>query len=207
VMADLVSVCTLAKRFNARVFIDESHAVGVFGENGRGVCELLGVEDDVDIIMGTFSKSFASIGGFITAKADIVDFIKHTASPHIFSASLPPASVATVLAVLDVIEGNPALRGEILAKAEYMARSLREIGYDARFSGTQIVPVVFGNEVLSMAAYKKFMEDGVYVNPILPPAVPESASGFRTSYIATHEWDDLERALGIFKKHRPDFLL
>ncbi len=205
VIADLVEICRLARKYNARTFIDEAHAVGVFGENGRGVCESLGLGEEVDLVMGTFSKSFASIGGFIAGKRDVIDFIKHTASPHVFSASLPPSAVATVLAVLKIIKERPELRRGILEKAKYMADSLKEMGYNTSFKGTQIVPIVFGNETLVMAAYKRFMEKGVYVNPVLQPAVPEKDSGFRTSYIATHKKEDLEYALSVFKDHKDDF--
>ncbi|MBN2533396.1 MAG: aminotransferase class I/II-fold pyridoxal phosphate-dependent enzyme [Spirochaetales bacterium] len=205
VLADLVKIIELAEKYHARTFIDEAHGVGVFGAKGRGVCEMMGVEDKVDLIMGTFSKSFASIGGFIAGKREVIDFIKHTSSPHIFSASLPPASIASVLAVLKIIEERPELRGEVLKKARYMADALHSMGYNAVYKGTQIVPVIFGNETLAMAAYKRFMENGVYVNPVLPPAVPEKNSGFRTSYIATHKQEDLDYALSIFEKHKNDF--
>jgi len=150
-LSDLNTICELAKKYNARTYVDEAHGVGVFGKNGRGVCELMGVEDEVDLIMCTFSKSFASIGGFIAGDNETIDYIKHRASPHLFSAGLPP-----------------------------------------------------GNELLASAAYKKFMENGVYVNPTAPPAVPEEESGLRTSYIATHEWDDLQIALKVFEKFSKD---
>ena len=206
VLADLPSICGLAKKYRARVFIDEAHGVGIFGETGRGVCEAAGVETDVDLIMGTFSKSFASIGGFLAGKKEVIDFIRHTGSPHVFSASLPPSAIATVLAVLKIIRERPELRKTVLKNAEYMANGLAELGYRAAFHGTQIVPVIFGNDTLAMAAYKRFMESGVYVNPVLPPAVPAQAAGFRTSYIATHKTEDLEFALSVFKKHRQDFI-
>jgi 8-amino-7-oxononanoate synthase len=205
IIADLVKITELAEKYEARTYIDEAHGVGIFGAHGRGVCEMLGVEEKVDLIMGTFSKSFASIGGFITGKEEIIDFIKHTGSPHIFSASLPPASIASVLAVLEIIIAKPELRAEPLKKAKYMADALDAMGYNASYKGTQIVPVIFGNETLAMAAYKRFMENGVYVNPVLPPAVPEESAGFRTSYIATHKKEDLDYALSIFEKLKNDF--
>ncbi len=205
VLADLKSICSLAKKYRARVFIDEAHGVGVFGEHGRGVCEEAGVEQDVDLVMGTFSKSFASIGGFIAGKKEVIEFIKHTGSPHIFSASLPPASIATVLAVLELLRTRPELKRKPLENAKFMADGLQALGYNAAFRGTQIVPVVFGNDTLAMAAYKRFMESGVYVNPVVPPAVPAAAAGFRTSYIATHRHEDLEFALSVFEKHSHDF--
>lgn len=201
IIADLKAICELAKTYNARLFVDEAHAIGVLGDNGRGACEMLGVEKDVDLVMCTFSKSFASIGGFIAGDFDVIDYIKHNAGGHMFSASLPPSAIATVQAVLTLIKEKPELRKSVLEKAEYMATSLNEIGYNAHYYGTQIVPVIFANRLLAFASYKKFMEDGVYVNPIGPPAVPEKSSGFRTSYIASHKWEDLDFALEIFMKH------
>jgi 8-amino-7-oxononanoate synthase len=203
-IADLVGITRLAKLHNARVFVDESHAVGVLGATGRGVAELQGVEADVDVVMGTFSKSFAALGGFIAGSAPVIDFIKHTGGGHIFSASLPPSVVATVLAVLDIIRREPQRRQAVLDKARFMATQLRDIGYDAPFHGAQIVPVILGNYTLALSAYKRFMTQGVYVNPVGPPAVPEAAAGFRTSYIATHRWEDLHRALDVFRRHFPD---
>ncbi|VAW81428.1 Acetyltransferase (GNAT) domain / Serine palmitoyltransferase [hydrothermal vent metagenome] len=201
-IADLPSICKLAKLYQSRVFVDESHAVGVIGHNGRGVCELLNVEQDVDIIMGTFSKSFAALGGFLTGKAEIIDYIKHNAGAHIFSASLPASVVATIRAVLKIIRTEPERRQQILKKASYMANALQNMGYDAPYHGSQIVPIILGNYTLALAGYRKFMDDGVYVNPVGPPAVPEAASGFRTSYITTHQWDHLDKALEVFNKHR-----
>ncbi|UXY17131.1 aminotransferase class I/II-fold pyridoxal phosphate-dependent enzyme [Chitiniphilus purpureus] len=204
-IADLRRICDLAETYGARVFVDESHAVGVLGETGRGVCELQGVSERVDVIMGTFSKSFAALGGFLAGREEVIDYIKHNAGGHIFSASLPPSVIETVRAVLELIRNEPERRAGILERARYMANALQEMGYNAPYYGSQIVPVIFGNYTLALAAYKRFMDHGVYVNPVGPPAVPEEASGFRTSYIATHSWDDLNRALEVFQKHRRDF--
>ena len=202
--ADLPHICALARRYGARLFVDESHAVGVLGLEGRGVCELQGVEDQVDIVMGTFSKAFAALGGFIAGRREVIDYIKHNGGGHIFSASLPPAVVETVRTVLHIIETEPERRSRILEKAEYMATELTRIGYTARYGGSQIVPVILGNYTLALAAYKRFMDAGVYVNPVGPPAVPEEAAGFRTSYITTHRWEDLDHALTVFRRHAND---
>lgn len=204
VIADLRGICDLARRYGARVFVDESHAIGVLGQNGRGASELLGVERDVDVVMGTFSKSFAALGGFLAGSCEIIDYIKHNAGGHIFSASLPAAMVETVRTVLRLIQKEPERRREILEKAEYMANSLQALDYRAPFHGSQIVPVILGNSTLALAAYRRFMDHGVYVNPVCPPAVPEEAAGFRTSYIATHRWEHLNRALEVFRRHRRD---
>ncbi|HEX5372658.1 MAG TPA: 8-amino-7-oxononanoate synthase family protein [Aquabacterium sp.] len=204
-IADLVGITRLARQHGARVFVDESHAIGVFGPRGRGIAELQGVEGDVDVIMGTFSKSFAALGGFVTGRRELIDYIKHNAGGHIFSASLPPSVIATVRAALQVVIAEPERRQAVLDKAHYMATSLADMGYEVSYHGAQIVPVVFGNYTLALAAYKRFMAHGVYVNPVGPPAVPEQFAGFRTSYIATHRWEDLERALQVFRSHLPDF--
>jgi 8-amino-7-oxononanoate synthase len=206
-VADLSRICGLAEQYGARVFVDESHAIGVLGQYGRGVCELQGVSSRVDVIMGTFSKSFAALGGFLAGSYDIIDFIKHNAGAHIFSASLPASVVETVRAVLQLIWNEPERRSGILDRARHMATSLQAMGYEAPWHGAQIVPVVLGNYTLALAAYKRFMDHGVYVNPVGPPAVPEEFSGFRTSYIATHSWEDLDRALEVFRTHRADFIV
>lgn len=198
-IAPVDDLCALAAEFGARVYVDESHALGVLGPGGRGVCEALGVLDRVDLVMGTFSKSLAAVGGFVAGDRKVIEFIKHNGSGHIFSASLPPPVVETVRAALRIIQDEPQRRAELLRKAEYMASALRELGYQAEYHGAPIVPVVLGNYTLALAAYKRFMHAGVYVNPVGPPAVPEERAGFRTSYMANHEWADLERALGVFK--------
>jgi 8-amino-7-oxononanoate synthase len=205
-IADLRSIVALAKAYGARLFVDESHAVGVFGPRGRGITELQGVEADVDIVMGTFSKAFAGLGGFVAGKAMLIDYIKHNAGGHIFSASLPPSVIATVLAALDIVRREPQRRVAVLERARFMATQLQALGYRAPYHGSQIVPVVLGNYTLALSAYKRFMDEGVYVNPVGPPAVPEADSGFRTSYIATHRWEDLHRAIDIFRRHRNDFI-
>ncbi|WP_217808711.1 aminotransferase class I/II-fold pyridoxal phosphate-dependent enzyme [Derxia lacustris] len=204
-IADLRGIAALARQHGARLFVDESHAVGVLGPTGRGVAELQGVEAEVDLVMGTFSKAFAALGGYVAGSRAVIEYLKHNGGGHIFSASLPPSVIATVLAALDIVRREPERRAAVLEKAAYMAGALRAIGYNAPFHGAQIVPVIFGNYTLALSAYKRFMQAGVYVNPVGPPAVPESAAGFRTSYIATHRQQDLDRALDVFRRHFPDF--
>lgn len=201
-IARLDEICAIARQFDTRLYVDESHALGVLGARGRGACELLGVTNQVDLIMGTFSKSLAALGGFVAGDRQIIDYIKHNGSGHIFSASLPPSTVATVRAALQVIRRQPELRVATLQKAKYVAESLAKMGYRANYHGTPIVPVVIGNYTVALAAYKRFMDSGLYVNPVGPPAVPEEASGFRTSYMATHEWEDLDQAIEVFRAHR-----
>lgn len=206
-VADLRAITALARQHGARVFVDESHAVGVFGAQGRGIAELQGVEADVDIIMGTFSKAFAGLGGFVAGSSALIDYIKHNGGAHIFSASLPPSVIATVRAALQIVREEPERRAAPLERARFMATELQAMGYRAPFHGAQIVPIVLGNYMLALSAYKRFMDEGVYVNPVGPPAVPDADSGFRTSYIATHRWEDLHRALEVFRRHRGDFIV
>ncbi|AMC61793.1 8-amino-7-oxononanoate synthase [Mycobacterium tuberculosis variant africanum] len=158
----------------------------------------MGVLARMDVVMGTFSKSFASVGGFIAGDRPVVDYIRHNGSGHVFSASLPPAAAAATHAALRVSRREPDRRARVLAAAEYMATGLARQGYQAEYHGTAIVPVILGNPTVAHAGYLRLMRSGVYVNPVAPPAVPEERSGFRTSYLADHRQSDLDRALHVF---------
>jgi 8-amino-7-oxononanoate synthase len=201
-VADLPTIVALARKYGARTMVDEAHAIGVLGPGGRGAAELLGVLDDVDIVMGTFSKSFASIGGFVAGDAKVVDYLRHVARSHMFSASLPPAAVAAVGAALEIIEGEPERRRNLLRNAAYMSRGLQALGYDAPYHQTAIVPVHCGSDVMALGAYKRMLDKGVFVNPVLHPAVPKGRELLRTSYMATHTREMLDRALGVFAQAR-----
>ncbi|MFJ7204979.1 aminotransferase class I/II-fold pyridoxal phosphate-dependent enzyme [Streptomyces sp. NPDC098789] len=197
-VADLTAIADLAERHGCRLYVDESHALGVLGPDGRGAAAALGLLDRTDVVMGTFSKSFASIGGFVVGDRAAIDHIRHNGAGHIFSASLPPAAVAATHAALDVSRREPERRDRVLAAAAHMANGLARLGYQASFHGTPIVPVVLGSPTLAHAGYLRLMRAGVYVNPVAPPAVPEERSGFRTSYLADHRREDLDRALAVF---------
>ena len=201
-IANLPTIVKLAKQYGAQLMLDEAHAIGVLGPGGRGVAEYFGLLDQVDLIMGTFSKSLAAVGGFVAGEAKIIDCLRHVSRPHIFSASLPPSVVATVRKALDIIMQEPERRKKVLENAKFMAKSLREIGYNTQFRGTAIVPVRCGNEILALALYKKLLEKGVFVNPVVEPAVPKNQEGLRTSYMATHTEEMLTYALSIFAKVR-----
>lgn len=205
-IVDLLRIADLAEAYGARLFVDEAHAVGVLGENGRGVCELQDVEDRVDLIMCTFSKSFGAIGGFIAGDAKVINFMRHKAGAHAFSASLPPSAVATVQAALHCMREGAKDRELLLQKAHYMSQKLTKMGFNAPYKGTPIVPVILGDELLALGAYKKLLDLGVYVNPILTPAVSEEHVGFRTSYLATHRWEDLNLALEKFRDLKKDII-
>ncbi|WP_158017895.1 aminotransferase class I/II-fold pyridoxal phosphate-dependent enzyme [Mycobacterium basiliense] len=197
-IAHLATINDLADRHGCRVYVDESHALGVLGPDGRGAAAALGILPRLDLVMGTFSKSFASVGGFIAGDRAVIDYIRHNGAGHVFSASLPPAAVAATRAALHVSRREPERRARVLAAAEYAATGMARLGYRAEYHGTPIVPVILGNPTLAHAGYLRLMRSGVYVNPVVPPAVPEERSGFRTSYLAEHQQPDLDRALQVF---------
>lgn len=199
-IANLPEIVRLVKQYNSRLYLDESHAVGVCGANGGGVAQMYGLEQDVDAIMGTFSKSLATMGGFVAGSEDMVDFLKHNASGYVFSASLAPPVAAGALAALEAVQSQPQRRERVLHKAAFMAEKLQEMGFRATFHGVPIVPVAFGCSALTMAAFRRLYQLGVYVNPVAPPAVPQENTGFRTSYMATHEWDHIHLALNAFEQ-------
>jgi len=170
------------------------------GKNGRGTAEHFGVEDDVDLIMGTFSKSFASLGGFVVGDKKVISYIKHFARSLIFSASITPASVATVLATLDVIETEPKRRERLWQITEKMKSGFQAMGYDTGPSETPVIPLMIGKDELTFMLWKLLREDGVFTNPVIYPAVPKDQALIRTSYSATHSDEELDAVLASFKK-------
>jgi 8-amino-7-oxononanoate synthase len=204
-IANLPAIVDLVRRHGARLFLDEAHAVGVLGPGGRGAAEMYGVLDGVDLIMGTFSKSFASVGGFVAGDAKVIDYLRHVARAHMFSASLPPASVAAARAALEIIKREPERRARVLANAEYLARRLQELGYEAPYRGTAIVPVHCGRDILAYGLFKKLLDEGVFVNPVAEPAVPRGHELLRTSCMATHDRGMLDRAADIFARLRTEW--
>ena len=201
-IVDLPSIVSLCKKYGARIMVDEAHGVGVLGPNGIGAVEHFGLIDEVDIIMGTFSKSFAAVGGFIAADKAVINYLRHVSRPHIFSASLPPSVVCTVRKALEIIINEPERREKVLHNAKFMAEHLRKLGYEAVYRSTSIVPVYIRNEVLTFALFKKLFDEGVYVNPVGSPAVPVGSELLRTSYMASHDEADLLKALEVFKRLR-----
>lgn len=195
-IAKLPEICDLARKYNARVMVDDAHSIGVLGE-GRGTAAHFGVEDKVDIIMGTFSKSFGSIGGFIVSEEAVIDFLKHTSRPLIFSASMPPSAVATVLAALDIIEKEPERREMLWKNTEKMQKGFKEIGYNTGTSETPIIPLVIGEDLKTFFIWKEFFNAGIFTNPVIAPAVEPGYSMLRTSYMATHNDEELDRVLEV----------
>lgn len=191
--ANLREIVGLARQFGARVYVDEAHAIGVLGEHGRGAAEYYRVEDDVDVVMGTFSKSFASIGGFVAARRDVIEFIKHHSRAFVYSASLAPANAAAVLKALEIIEREPDRRERLLRTSEKLRRELTALGFRLLNGATPIVPVVVDDEVLVCRFFWELMNDGIYTNPVLAPAVSHSL--VRISCMATHTDVHVERLL------------
>jgi 8-amino-7-oxononanoate synthase len=184
----------------ARLFLDEAHSLGVFGDHGRGVAEHFGVEDDVDLVMGTFSKSLATVGGFIAGSHEVIDFIKHNARAQIFTAAIPPGAVAAVQAALDIIENEPERRERLWENAEYMRKEIEGLGFDTCGSQSPIIPLLVGEDGATFQMAKRLQEEGVFVNPVMTPAVPAGHGMIRTSYMATHTRDHLDLALGAIAK-------
>jgi len=197
-LAPLPQIAEVCKKYGARLMVDDAHGIGVTG-GGRGTSYHYGIQDQVDLVMGTFSKSFASIGGFIAGSTDVIHYIQHHARSLIFSAALPAPSAAAVLAALDIIETEPQHVQKVWDNADYMRAGLKELGYNIANSTTPIIPVIIGDQYLTGIAWAALIENGVYTNPVVPPATPPNASLLRTSYMATHTHDLLDRALVAFK--------
>lgn len=191
--ANLPEIINLAARHGARIYVDEAHAIGVLGEHGRGASEHYHVEGDVDLVMGTFSKSFGSIGGFVAARRDVIEYIKHHSRAFVYSASLAPANAAAVLKAIQIIEREPERRTHLLKVSETLRRELSGLGFRLLDGITPIVPVVVDNEELVCKFFWELMSDGIYTNPVLAPAVSHSL--VRISCMATHTDKHLERLL------------
>lgn len=196
-LPDIVKMC---KKFGARLMVDDAHGVGVLGRTGRGTAEHFGLENDVDVIMGTYSKSMASIGGFVAASEDVIHYIKHTSRPLIFSASPPPASVASVIAALDIIDQEPERRERLWHNTNKMMQACKQMGYDTGTSETPIIPLLMGEMERAFMMWKYLSDEGVFVNPVVPPATQQGRSLIRTSYMATHTDEMLDRVLVILER-------
>lgn len=197
-IAPLTEIASVCARYNARLMVDDAHGIGVTG-GGRGTVAHFGLQDQVDLQMGTFSKSFASIGGFIAGSADIIHYIQHHARSLIFSAALPAPNAAAVLAALDIMENEPQHVARLWDNAEYMRAGFKKLGFNIANSVSPIIPVIIGDQFLTSLTWAALIEEGVYTNPVVPPATPPNASLLRTSYTATHRHEHLDKALASFK--------
>ncbi|MGO9377828.1 MAG: aminotransferase class I/II-fold pyridoxal phosphate-dependent enzyme [Dissulfurispiraceae bacterium] len=197
---DLPAVVTLAKKYGARLMVDDAHGIGVLGKTGRGTAEHFGLEKDVDLVMGTYSKSLASIGGFIAGDTDVIHYIKHLARALIFSASPPPASVAAVSAALDIIDNEPERLIRLWDNTRKMLKGFRDLGFHVGPSETPIIPILVGSDETAFKMAMALQEEGVFANVAVSPAVPPGKALIRTSYMATHTDEHLDRVLETFKK-------
>ena len=199
-LAKIPELLSLAKEFGARLYLDDAHAVGVVGDGGRGSASVFGLKGEVDLISGTFSKSFASLGGFLVGDLSIIEYVRHHSPAHIFSASMPPANVATVLKALEILQEEPWRIKRLEEISLYMRTELKNLGFNVWSSQSPIVPVVIGDMMGCLQFWKDLFEAGIYANAVVPPAVPQGQSLLRTSYMATHTQDQLDMILEAFRK-------
>ena len=199
-LSPLDKIVALRERHDFGIMVDDAHGVGVLGDTGRGTAEHFGVEDDVDIIMGTYSKSLATIGGFVVASADIIKYLKHLSRSMIFSASLAPALVAAVSSALDIIDDEPERRERLWTNTKRMMDGFSSYGFDIGEAASPIIPVVVGEDMLAFKMALMLQEEGVFSNPVVSPATPPGRALIRTSYMATHTDEHLDRVLDAFVK-------
>jgi len=196
-IARLPEIVDLAKKHNAAVMVDDAHSIGVLGKKGNGTADHFGLTDDVDIVMGTFSKSFASIGGFVAASAEVIEYLKHFARALIFSASPSPASTAAALAALDIIETEPERRLKLWHNTHRMHNGLKNMGFDTGVSASPIIPVIIGDNMQVFKFWLFLHEAGIFVNPVVSPAVPPNMALIRISLMATHTDAQIDHALEV----------
>ena len=196
----LPEIVSLSKKYGARVMVDDAHGLGMVGEGGRGTASHFGLEDDVDIIMGTFSKSLASLGGYMAASEEVVHYVKHNSRPFIFSASIPPANAAAALTALEILIEEPERVSNLWENGDYMRAGFKSRGIPIGNSETPIIPVMTYDQNRTLVIIHQLLMEGVYVNPVLPPAVVPGECLLRTSYTATHTTEQLDEALSAFER-------
>jgi 8-amino-7-oxononanoate synthase len=188
----------IAKKYNGKILVDDAHAVGVIGKGGRGTASEFNLEKDIDLTMGTFSKTFASLGGFVAGEERVINYIKHHSPALIFSASPTPASVAAALAALDILEAEPERVTKLISNADKMRKGFTELGFNVIDGRTAIVPVIVGDDALAFKMWRMLYDSGVFVNVFISPGVPQGRQMMRTSYMATHEEKHLDTILNVF---------
>lgn len=198
-ISPLPEIVPLCEKYGVRLMVDDAHAMGVLG-GGRGTAAHFGLTEHVDLIMSTFSKSFASIGGFVAGDYPIIDYVKHHARSLIFSASIPPANTATALAALQIMREEPQLFATLKANGDFMREGLKSLGFDTGHSVTPIIPIIIGDNDRTFKMWRDLFDAGVFVNPVIAPATTPGRQLLRTSYMATHTRPQLERVLDIFAK-------
>lgn len=197
-IVDLPNLVAAAKKYNARILIDDAHATGVIGKGGRGTASHFGLEKEVDMTMGTFSKTFASLGGFVVGDKAVINYIKHTSPALIFSASPTPPSVAAALAALDILEREPERIKKLITNAEKMRKGFKSMGFKVLDGQTGIVPVIIGDDLNTFVFWRALFDAGVFVNAFISPGVPQGMQMLRTSYMASHEDRHLDKILETF---------
>jgi len=198
-IAPLPDIIPLAKKYGARLMVDDAHAMGVLG-GGHGSAAHFGITDGVDLIMSTFSKSFASLGGFVAGSEDVIHYIKHFARSLIFSASIPASNTVAALTALEIMREEPERIARVNAIGDRMRKAYTQLGFNIGHSVTPIVPILIGDNDLTFMMWKNLFENGVFVNPVISPAVAPGHQLLRTSYMATHTDDQLDRVITIFEK-------
>lgn len=199
-IAKMPEICALAKKYGARVMVDDAHALGVIGEGGRGTASYFGLEDQIDIYMGTFSKSLASLGGYMAGSKEVVDYVRHNSRPFIFSASITPASCASALTALRILKAHPELVDRLSSIATYARKGLKEKGLKIIESTVPIIPIYTYEPVRTLTKTKELYEAGVYVNAALPPSTAPNECLLRTSYMATHTEELIDEAVEIIAR-------
>ncbi|MBU4134215.1 aminotransferase class I/II-fold pyridoxal phosphate-dependent enzyme, partial [bacterium] len=199
-VAPLDKMLPIAKKYGARFMVDDAHGIGVLGCCGRGTCDYFGVTEEVDLIMGTFSKSFASTGGFIAGDEDVIHYIKHNARALIFSAAPSPANVASVIRALEIIKKDAKRITRLLNRAKYMRDSLKSMGFNTGHTTTPIIPVVIGDDMTAFKMWKSLFEKGVFVTPVVSPAVPPGRALIRVSIMASHTKKHIDEACAAFRE-------
>jgi len=197
-VVELPEIVALCKKYNAKLMVDDAHSLGVIGKGGRGTASEFGLDDQVDMIMGTFSKTLASLGGFVVGEERVINYLKHHSAALIFSASPTPSSVAAAIAALEILSEEPQRVDKLRSNANKMREGLKGFGFNVLDGVTPIVPVILGNDLLTFQFWRKLYDAGVFVNAFVPPGVPQNLSMLRTSYMATHEEKHLNRILEVF---------
>jgi 8-amino-7-oxononanoate synthase len=198
-IARLPEIVKLAEKYNASIMVDDAHGLGVLGKNGAGTADHFGLTDKVDLIMGTFSKSLASIGGFIAADSDTINYLKHNARSLIFSASIAPANAASVIAAVDLIQEEPERIKQLWDNTDYARQKLKEAGFDTGHSVTPIIPLLIRDDYKTFQLTKMALDQGVFVNPVVSPAVPSTSSLIRYSLMATHTREQIDQSISVLK--------
>ena len=199
-VANLPEIVALAKKYNAAIYVDEAHGIGVFGRQGRGTCDHFGVAQDVDLIMGTFSKSFASLGGFVATDSITANYLRHNSRSYIFSASITPASTAAVSAALDIMESEPERIEHLWEMTHYALDGFRNMGFEIGNTSTPIIPLFIRDNNKTFRITRELFDEGVFVNPVVSPAVPSDSTLIRFSLMATHTKEQLDFALDKIQK-------